>query len=197
VHAPLIDLNRVLELDAQFLEQILILVAVPTGFWEIRGMDQGLGVGVRKDVVRAVAVLTVRNLLALTDEPPAVLDVSIYHVVVAGSAVGFGQVFSVRKFGDTAVAIGAAEVGMDTAFQLSVSHFCRFTTGIGVTVSTDIICQSRQGGTDKEQDAQEGDEKPSVTHVHEPFPGQEKRVKPLAFSQCRENNNLGFGPSHR
>ena len=115
----------------------------------------------------AVAVLAIGHSVIDTDDTSSVLLVIVDRVLVAGTAIGFGQRLGMGHGGDAGVAVGAAQIFMHTAGQSQVRDFRRLATSVVVTIGADLVgdfpghCSDRQ--QDDEQEAQ-ADSPCKVTH---------------------------------
>ena len=154
VHAALVHLDGVPELDVQQGQEILVLVTGAAGLGQVRRMHHRLRIQMRQDVMRAVTVLASRYVRRYADHAAPVLHVGLGHIVVAGSAVGIGQIRRVRQFPDAGVAVGAGEIFVDATGQLRGADLRRLAPGIHVAIRTDRagIIPRRDRGRRHQQD---------------------------------------------
>lgn len=173
VHALLVNLYGMLELDVQAGQEFLVLMAGPAGSGQVGCMNQGFGIRVRQNMMTAVALLAGRNLVGFPDGTPAVLDIDFDRFLMTDAAIGLGQVQGMREPLDIVMAIGAGKILMDTAPQISRRDFGGNATGIGVTIGANLVREIDGQGRRYHNESgqkQRGEKYPCSYHLPETFP---------------------------
>lgn len=173
MHAFLVDLDGMLELDVQIGKKILVLVAGAARRGQIRGVHHGFRIRMGQDVVAAMAFLAGGNIRGLTDDASAVLGIDRDGFIMTFTAIGLGQRHCVGNPLDITMAVGTRKIFMDAASKIGCRNFRRDPARIGVTIRTDLIGEipgEGKRGHGSQNEKKHGNVNPGSRHFLETFP---------------------------
>ncbi|MEZ4653507.1 MAG: hypothetical protein R3E12_07890 [Candidatus Eisenbacteria bacterium] len=145
VHARLVALPRVGELDVELARQVDVVVTAGTGLREIADVDGRHRIGNGQDLMGSVTVAARRHTVGDADDAEPVPGVLVPDVLVAASAGDRSKVVLVRDVRDVGMTIGAGESLMYRVSQLVLRD--RRNVGIGSIVAHQTIAVVEIGGS--------------------------------------------------